>query len=614
MTCIYWRLSLTKRVGVLMDKSDIKKQIENAKKPDGTGKKQDADSARRIVENALAEAESGKLEGINDIFFASVKKIREISEPEFLQIKARYGKIDGFLASDLNKATKIYKKASTGTSGNNEGAQGRTTKPDMLVELVRSKGTLFHDSDDEVFISFKVEEIDTGSGEVTGQHYETWNLRSKGFKKWASYLFFSTYETVPGDTAISEAIDTLSGIGQFEGEEIETCLRYGFHDQKVYIDLGCDRWKIVEISTDGYQIIDSQNAPVKFVRPNILRPLPLPKKGGDIALLWEHLNIESKDGRILVLAFLLECMRVKTPYPVLEIVGQQGSAKSTFSKRLREIIDPSKVALRSAPRSVEDIFIATRNNHVICYNNLSHLTANSQDAFCTISTGGGDATRKLYSSSDEEVFEAMRPIIINGISQLSTRPDLGDRTIAIELPRIDKYVTEAKLNQKWEADLPLIIGALYTLMSKALAELPAVEIDKPPRMADFTRLGQAMLNAQGIDESFAEIYRRNCDRVLLRVIESSPVAQAIIKMIDSEVFFKGKKGVLMERLDLYKPKHFDRNAYPKSARGLGDALRRLAPALRVQGIEITEHERKNNGYLVDINKISSEPKKTEIEL
>ena len=600
-----------------MDKSDIKKQIKNAKKPDDVNK-QDLGSARRIVENALSDAENGNLSGINDIFFASTKKIREISEADFLQIKARYGKIKGLLASDLNKATRIYKKAQTITGGDSEATQGRATKPDMLVELVRSKGVLFHDSDDEVFISFKVEQIDKDSGEVIGQHYQTWNIRSKGFKKWASYLFFATYETVPGDTAINEAIDTLSGIGQFEGEEIETCLRYGLQDEKIYIDLGCEQWKVVEISKSGYQVISSQNSPVKFTRSNIFRALPLPKNDGDIALLWEHLNIESKDGRVLILAWLLECMRVNRPYPVCEIIGQQGSAKSTFAKRLRQIIDPSKVELRSAPRSVEDIFIATRNNHVISYNNLSHLTANTQDALCTISTGGGDATRKLYSSSDEEVFEAMRPVIINGISQLSTRPDLGDRTVAIELPRVKKYITEAKLNDKWEQDLPFILGSLYSLMSKTLAELPAVVIDKPPRMADFARLGQAMLNAQGINKSFTQIYQRNRDRVVLRAIEASPVAQAIINMIDVEVFYKGTKGGLMERLDFHKPKYFDRNAYPKSVRGLSDALRRLAPALRVQGIEIIEDKKRyKDGYRIEIHKIeypSPEPQKTEIEL
>lgn len=598
-----------------MNKDDIKKQLQNSEKPTDTNKQKDTDSARRIVELALTDAETGNLEGVNDIFFASAKKIREISEPDFLQIKARYGKIKGLLASDLNKATKIYRKANTGTGDDSEDKQGRTSKADMLIELVRSKGSFFHNADDDVFVSFQVDHVDKETGEEAGLHYETWNIRSRGFKNWAAYLFFSTYTTTPGDTAINEAIDTLSGVGQFEGDELEVNLRYAWLDGKIFADLGCDHWKIVEISIDGYKVIESKDAPVKFVRSNIFRPLPVPKEGGDISLLWDHLNIESKDGRYLILAWLLECMRVNRPYPVCELGGEQGSAKSTFQKRLREIIDPNKVDLRSAPRSVEDIFVATRNNHMISYNNLSHLSANTQDAFCILALGGGDATRKLYSTSEEEAWEAMRPIIMNGISQLATRPDLADRTIALELPKVKKYITEAELKKSWEKDLPLILGALYRLMSETLKELPAVTIDKPPRMADFAKLGQAMLNAQGIDESFTEIYMRNRDRVVLRAVESSPVAQAVIRLVDEDVFYKGTKGGLMDRLIHYQPKHFDRANYPKSVKGLSDALRRLAPALRVQGIEIIEDKKRHkDGYHIEIRKADNAITKPEIEV
>jgi len=597
-----------------MNKDDVKKSlIDGARKAGKPANKQETESARRIVELALSDAENNKLDSISDIFFASLKKIRELSDADYLQYRNRLTKLVGYTNTEVNKITKVYKKSSAGTGEDPEGKQGRTSKADMLIELVRSKGSFFHNADDEVFVSFQVPHIDKETGEETGLHFETWNIRSRGFKNWASYLFFSTHETTPGDTAINEAIDTLSGVGQFEGEEIEVNLRYAFLDEKVFVDLGCEHWKVVEISTGGYKVIESQNAPVKFVRSNIFRPLPLPKQDGDISLLWDHLNIESKDGRFLILAWVLEAMRVTRPYPVLEIGGEQGSAKSTFQKRLREIVDPNKVDLRSAPRSVEDIFVATRSNHIVSYNNLSHLTANTQDAFCTLSTGGGDATRKLYSTSEEEAWEAMRPIMMNGISMLSTRPDLADRTIAIELPKIKKYITEANLKKGWEKDLPLILGALYGLMSKTLAELATVTIDKPPRMADFARLGQAMLNVLGEDESFTEIYMRNRDRVVLRAVESSPFAQAIIKMIDDPRQlhrYKGGKEALLDVLFDYKPKHMDKSMYPQTGRSVGDHLRRLAPALRIRGIEIIEHGKKNTAIHVEIRKIS----KTEIEL
>ena len=46
-----------------------------------------------------------------------------------------------------------------------------------------------------------------------------------------------------------------------------------------------------------------------------------------------------------------------------------------------------------------------------------------------LATGGGFAVRQLYTNREEEIFQAQRPIILNGISQVATRGDLLDRAI-----------------------------------------------------------------------------------------------------------------------------------------------------------------------------------------
>ena len=589
----------------LMKIHDVELQLYDSKEPATNAIKEDVKPEKRIIENALKEAEKAKFEGINDLFFASVKRVWELSEPDYFQVKARYGKISGLFSSDLDKATKVERGTSLADEDSNN--KVKISKADMLIELIHSEGTLFHCPDDEVYISFTVAHSGSHGEEGAKKHTENWRLRSRNFKSWASYLFYSNHGTTPGDAAINEAVDTLTGIGLFDGDEIDICSRYAFHKEKIYVDLGCSHWKVVEISTAGFVVLNSNDVPVKFTRSNTFREIPKPIVGGNISLLWEHLNIDSEDIRHLCLAWIFECMRVNRPYPVLEISGEQGSAKSTFQKCLKEIIDPNKVDLRSAPRDVERIFVSTQNNHLLSYNNLSHLTVNVQDAFCTLSTGGGDASRKLYSDSEEQVFEAMRPVMMNGITQLATRPDLGDRTIALQLPRIKNYKTELELSNKWNNDLPQIMGALYALLSQVLAELPKVKpLSKPPRMADFAYLGQAMLNVQEIDRSFSDIFINNRDRVVLRAIESSPVAQALIKLIDGEQSYIGTKGGLMDKLVRYQSRYFDRSSWPKSVQGLMNSLNRIAPALRVQGIEIIEDKKRyKDGYRIKVLKIDT---------
>jgi hypothetical protein len=44
------------------------------------------------------------------------------------------------------------------------------------------------------------------------------------------------------------------------------------------------------------------------------------------------------------------------------------------------------------------------------------------------------AVRQRYTDQDEVLFDAARPVILNGIEDVITRPDLADRSIFLTLP------------------------------------------------------------------------------------------------------------------------------------------------------------------------------------
>ena len=134
----------------------------------------------------------------------------------------------------------------------------------------------------------------------------------------------------------------------------------------------------------------------------------------------DRCNIPAEE-RHLVSAWMLECYRPDTPYPVLELIGEQGSAKSTTQSTLRAFIDPNKVMLRGRPKSVDDIYVAAGSNHMVSLENLSGISADLSDALCTISTGGGAASRQLYTNAEEAIIEAHNPVVLNGIGAVITR-------------------------------------------------------------------------------------------------------------------------------------------------------------------------------------------------
>ena len=127
------------------------------------------------------------------------------------------------------------------------------------------------------------------------------------------------------------------------------------------------------------------------------------------------------------------------------------------------LIDPNTAPLRALPREDRDLFISAANNHLLAFDNVSgSLPPWISDAICRLSTGGGYATRQLYTDADEVLFDVTRPVILNGIDDVVTRPDLAQRSLFAKLEPIpeDKRKTEDEILTAFEAKRPVILGAL----------------------------------------------------------------------------------------------------------------------------------------------------------
>ncbi len=450
-----------------------------------------------------------------------------------------------------------------------------------LIELVMGEGTLFFDDQaDKAFVSVEIKGVEN-----------TLAIGGKGFVDWLSYAYYAATKRgdLPGksasEAAIKQAGFALSGIAKHDGETVQVHLRVADKNGGHYVFIGDDDLQVIEILPTGWCV--TGDAPVKFWMPGSMQPLPMPIKGGDLSQLWDFVNIPESD-KLLVLAWMLESFRANTPKPILALNGTQGSAKSSTQDKIRQLIDNNSVNLRSAPKTVEDVFVSAGCGWLVSYENLSHLTPAIQDAFCTLATGGGFAARKLYTNNEENVIDVKRPIICNSIPSVLTAQDVTDRAITLELPRI-AYREESEINAAWDKAKPSIFGGLLDLFVKTLAMMPKVILVNPPRMADFTRLGEAMAQVQGhAPGTFDALYKANRSEGISRALEASPVAVAVMELVDehaglsSTVFFGTMKD-LLTALEKYKQ---ESNAWPRSGKGLGDALRRQQPALLSLGIEI----------------------------
>jgi hypothetical protein len=306
-------------------------------------------------------------------------------------------------------------------------AQAEARAHSQATDLVAlaSEAELFHDPGGEAYATVAVED-----------HRETWPFKAKGFRRWLARRFYAEHEKTPGSQAVQDALGVLEGKAMFDGPACSVFTRLAGHEGAIYLDLANDRWEAVEITAHGWRVV--AEPPVKFRRTRGMLPLPHPLRGGSIDDLQAFLNVGVDDdaGWTLINSWLISTFRPHGPYPVLVLHGEQGSAKSTTSRVLRALIDPNTAALRAEPRDAHDLIIAATNGRVVSLDNLSHLPSWLSDAICRLATGGGFSTRELYTDSDEILFDAQRPVILNGIEELATRGDLLDHAIILYLPEI----------------------------------------------------------------------------------------------------------------------------------------------------------------------------------
>jgi hypothetical protein len=455
------------------------------------------------------------------------------------------------------------------------------TQGERLIGYV-DDAELFHTPDGEPHASFTV-----------NGHKETWPLKSKRFKQWLLRRFYKELSKAPSTQALTDALATIAARAIFDGPEKAVHFRVAGHgDDTVYLDLCNDQWEVVEITPSGRRIVPSEAVPVRFIRKDNAAPLPYPTGGGTIEILRRFLNVESEEDFVLFVAWLIGTFNPDGPYPMLVLQGEQGSAKSTTVRVARSITDPAVEPLRAPPRNERDLAIAASGNWTPALDNLSGIRSWLSDALCRLASGGGFATRELYSDDREVIFSQKRPVILNGIDSLAVAGDLRDRSIIIELPPIPsgKKRTEKEFYRELETARPKVLGALLDAVSAALGNLDRVELKEKPRMGDFAVWVAAAEEALGWERgAFMRAYTGNRADANEIALANDPVAEAVRRLVNRHGKWSGTSTELLSVLGKQVSDEIRRSkAWPAGPNALSNRIKRLAPALREDGIEYDE--------------------------
>lgn len=495
-------------------------------------------------------------------------------------------------AEALTRAAKPFKPTAQGrgnrssrSADNSSEKAPKTRGVEAIIGMAESADVSFwHDAAKNAYATF----------EVKG-HRENHRIASKDFGRWIAARAHAQGLTPPSSTTLNDALRVFEARAINEGPLRAPFKRVGERDGRWYIDAGFDDWSAIEITPDGWSLLAQHDLPmIRSPAMRAMPPLPHLDATPPIDILRPFVNADDM-AFPLVVAWLIAALWPRGPYPILILQGEQGTAKSSLTRLLRQIVDPNAAPLRTMPRDEMDLLVSATHSHVLALDNLSRLSPEASDLLCGIATGTGSSARAKFTDGDEFIVSTKNPVILNGIPALANRPDLASRALVVQLQPIgdDARKSEQEYEAEWSEVAPRVLAALLDIMVCAIGNLPSTKLARSSRLADFERLIEAAAPAIGWRPGeFGEIYRRNQEELDSVTIEADDVAASIVSLIEEDPPYRwtGTPSALLDKLRAKISESVSRSkSWPQNALALGVRLTRLAPVLRRRGITIERH-------------------------
>jgi hypothetical protein len=385
-------------------------------------------------------------------------------------------------------------------------------------------------------------------------HLEVTPIRSRKFRNCIAANAYRELGIVIDGQTINNIIGVLGAEAEFNNEEvIRLDLRVAARivNNKVvwYIDLTNKYWEFVEVSSEGWRIVNNIIIFRRFTN-QLPQVYPCRDYPSDIMdkfiklLLGVNVKEEYKEDYWLLLKCYIICALIPDiPKPVLMPNGHQGGAKSSLMESIKTLIDPSIINTLSFPHDVNQLIQQLSHNYVAYYDNISKLPDWISDEICRAVTGSGSSKRVLYSDDDDFIYNLRRCVGLNGVNLAATKPDILDRALNFRVKRIadEDRRLEADVKKEVEAMRPQLLGYILDILVAVLKwkeQAGGLGLKQLPRLADFGEYGEMVSRCMGNKAGeFLKAYQNNVRLQIEEIVESSQVATCLVYWF-SEIWSK----------------------------------------------------------------------------
>lgn len=304
-------------------------------------------------------------------------------------------------------------------------------------------------------------------------------------------------------------------------------------------------------------------------------------------LVHKHFNLKNeRQEKMLILYLVTSFLGVSMPFPVLILNGEKGSSKSTTMRKLEKIIDPKTSDIGGLPHSADGLELRLSNNYYVCLDNLQTLNRRTSDIIARSCTGSSISKRRLYHDTAEIVINIKSLVALNGISLVAKESDLLDRSLILELERINpkEIKSEQELWKSFEEDRPKFLGCIFYILYLAYFD------DEPTSEQEFIRLADFHLACIKVgrvigmtDKEVSDILWENQRNVNRQSLSEDVVACCLIELMShKKKYVNSMTGLLVDLQDLASQNGIVGSVLPKTPNHLSNRLRKVQSNLQAE--------------------------------
>ena len=156
------------------------------------------------------------------------------------------------------------------------------------------------------------------------------------------------------------------------------------------------------------------------------------------------------------------------------------------------------------------------NNKFVAFDNTKQQKEAVSDILCGATTGTSLTKRTLYTTFEETILKIKNIIILNGIDIVPNKSDLLERSVLFELKKISPSdrKSESEFWKLFYEKKPYILGAIFDILSKAIAIRQTLELEKTHRMSDaYTDMVAIALAMDIKQDEFIRIFNDNISKI-----------------------------------------------------------------------------------------------------